>query len=210
MASSPSQSSPSRSQSRKIKWYLDQRGHMCQTEPSSTTLVRRRPKGINVDPADFQYHIFSADTLSELVNYLPQCLVRDGGFPALQNTREIFYSVEFHPKMFDNLDEAAETWERSHESVASRIMLATRDTDRAHWFVFFRDCTKPLQVLVFHQVSASLPGDFVMPPVETLQDAGMSLSDIDHALGSDLGDELDELESSVAGTPSPKPNMNSD
>ncbi|KAJ7803792.1 hypothetical protein B0H14DRAFT_3487051 [Mycena olivaceomarginata] len=33
-------------------------------------------------------------------------------YQALQNTREIFYSVEFHPKMFDNLDEAAETWER--------------------------------------------------------------------------------------------------
>jgi hypothetical protein len=31
-------------------------------------------------------------------------------------------------------DEAAETWERSRESVASRIMLATWDTDRAHWF----------------------------------------------------------------------------
>ncbi|KAJ7336420.1 hypothetical protein DFH08DRAFT_965293 [Mycena albidolilacea] len=128
MASSPSQSA----QSRKIKWYLDQRGHMCQNR---TTLVRRRPKGIDVDPASFQYHIFSADTLSELVTYLPQCLeFATVDFQALQNTREIFYSVEFHPKMFDNLDEAAEIWERSRESVASRIMLATWDTDRAHWF----------------------------------------------------------------------------
>lgn len=74
------------------------------SEPSSTTLVRRRPKGINVDPADIQYHIFSADTLSELVTYLPQCQeFATVDYQALQNTREIFYSVEFHPKMFDNL-----------------------------------------------------------------------------------------------------------
>ncbi|KAJ7835680.1 hypothetical protein B0H14DRAFT_3461226 [Mycena olivaceomarginata] len=113
--SSP-QSSPSKSaRPKKIKWYLNQRGHMCQ---SHITLVRRRPKGVDVDPTDIKFHIFSANTLPELVAY----------------TREIYYSVEFHAKMFDNLDEAAKVWECARESVGSRIMLATWNTDRALWF----------------------------------------------------------------------------
>jgi hypothetical protein len=52
------------------------------SEPSSTTLVRWMPKVVDVDPTNFQHHIFSVKMLSELVTYLPQCLrVRDGGFP---------------------------------------------------------------------------------------------------------------------------------
>lgn len=45
-----------------------------QMVPGSTFLVRLRPKDVTVDPADPQFHIFSADTLAELVTYLPQCL----------------------------------------------------------------------------------------------------------------------------------------
>ncbi|KAJ7709124.1 hypothetical protein B0H14DRAFT_3525328 [Mycena olivaceomarginata] len=105
---------------------------MCQ---SRTTLVRRRPKGVDLDPTDIQLRIFSANALPELVAQLPQCLeFATVDFQSLQSTREIFYSVEFYPRMFDNLDEAAEVWERSRESVQSRIMLATWDTDRALWF----------------------------------------------------------------------------
>ncbi|KAJ7813722.1 hypothetical protein B0H14DRAFT_2604633 [Mycena olivaceomarginata] len=128
--SSP-QSSPSKlARPRKIKWYLDQHGHMCQSRQSSTTLIRRRPKG--VDATDIQYHIFSADMLTELVTYLPQCLeFAMVDFQSLQSTGEIFYSVEYYTRMFSNLDEASEAWERSRGSVRSRIMLATWDTDHA-------------------------------------------------------------------------------
>ncbi|KAJ7817175.1 hypothetical protein B0H14DRAFT_3474806 [Mycena olivaceomarginata] len=106
-----------------------------QSSPSNITLVRRRPKGVDVDPTDIKFHIFSANTLPELVAQLRQCLeFVSVNFESLQSTREIYYSVEFHPKMFDNLDEAAKVWEGARESVGSRIMLATWNTDRALWF----------------------------------------------------------------------------
>jgi hypothetical protein len=57
-----------------------------------------------VDPTDIKFHIFSANTLPELITQLSQYLeFATVDFKSLQSTHEIYYSVEFHPKMFDNL-----------------------------------------------------------------------------------------------------------
>ncbi|KAJ7801660.1 hypothetical protein B0H14DRAFT_3489317 [Mycena olivaceomarginata] len=116
--SSP-QSSPSKSaRTQKNQMVPGSAGPYVPKPTSSITLLDGGQRVLTWTPTDIKFHIFSANTLPELVAH----------------TREIYYSVEFHPKMFDNLDEAAKVWEGTRESVGSRIMLATWNTDRALWF----------------------------------------------------------------------------
>ncbi|KAJ7811911.1 hypothetical protein B0H14DRAFT_3479325 [Mycena olivaceomarginata] len=130
---SPPTSSKKASGPKKIKWYLDQRGHMSQSR-SALLYLRKLAHLDNMDSTDPHARIFSANTIPELVALLPQCLEFAGDFEAYSRENEIFYAVQHIQKMFTTFDEAADIWEKTREYHPNRVMLVTRSHDRAYWF----------------------------------------------------------------------------
>ncbi|KAJ7699478.1 hypothetical protein B0H14DRAFT_2649126 [Mycena olivaceomarginata] len=137
----PTPKKPSRP--KKIKWYLDQRGHMLQSQQDLRHIPIQKlmlPAYLgscttsNSIPPTPRAKIFSANTIPELVALLPQCLHFEGGVDLLQSTDSIFYAVHNTQQIFLTFDAAAELWADTRKYHPNSVTVVTPDHDYAYWF----------------------------------------------------------------------------
>ncbi|KAJ7813060.1 hypothetical protein B0H14DRAFT_2605372 [Mycena olivaceomarginata] len=143
----PTPKKPSRP--KKIKWYLDQRGHMSQSRQDlrhipiqkltlpaylgQISCISGSCNHLEFDSTDPRAKIFSANTIPELVALLPQCLHFEGGVD-LQSTDSVFYAVHNTRQIFLTFDAAAELWADTRKYHPNSVMVVTPDHDYAYWF----------------------------------------------------------------------------